>query len=424
MKKIIALLLVLCLALGVFAACGNTAPETPDTPAVNTPAETPKDEGGEEVKYGDPIIIGVTTPVTGAQAAGGQQVLMAVELRIKQCNEAGGILLDDGLYHKVEMKYEDDQGDTTLVDTTVRKLVSDGAVAIVGPYFSGMTLALDATMRELGVMQINSATSVKVDDLQNPWLWHCRCDDGLNVLILGKAVMDDYEAKNGSLDGLKVGIVCANDETGTSAAASYMEYFESKGVEYYVDYHNKDDADLSAYIQKAIGAGVNAWVSSTHDIAAAALAKAMYEAGLRDQIVYMNPILAQSAVLDLMEPEWVEGWGCACDYSATDTRELPAAFTAAWFEEYGDAIIPDVTGALYYNHTHVLLYAIEQAKSADPAAIRDAVAAINGLETLAGTVYSDEYTNMLYEISIAKIIDMVPTIVGSVSMAEDYGFGG
>lgn len=421
MKKFIAMLLVLCLALGVLAACGNTAPAapaTPDAPKADAPAA---DEGKQ---YGDPIIIGVTTPVTGPQAAGGLQVKMAVELRVKECNEAGGILLDDGLYHKVEVKIEDDQGDTTLVDTTVRKLVSEGAVAIVGPYFSGMTLALDATMRELGVMQINSATSVKVDDLENPWLWHCRCDDGLNVLILGKAVMEDYTAKHGSLEGLKVGIVCANDETGTSAAASYMEYFDKNGVEYYVDYHNKDDADLSAYVQKAIGEGVNAWVSSTHDIAAAALAKAMYEAGLRDQIVYMNPILAQSAVLDLMEPEWVEGWGCACDYSATDTRPLPAAFTAAWYAEYGTDIIPDVTGALYYNHTHVLLYAIEQAKSADPAKIRDAVAAINGLETLAGTVYSDKYTNMLYEISIAKIIDMTPTIVGSVSMAKDMGFGG
>jgi len=422
MKKLLAMLLAVVMVLSL-AACGAKAPETPaapEAPKAEAPAETPK----EEVKEGAPIVIGVTTPVTGAQAAGGLQVKMAVELRVKECNEAGGILLDDGLYHKLEVKIEDDQGDTTLVDTTVRKLVSEGAVAIVGPYFSGMTLALDATMRELGVMQINSATSVKVDDLQNPWLWHCRCDDGLNVLILGKAVMDDYTAKNGSLEGLKVGIVCANDETGTSAAASYMEYFEKQGVEYYVDYHNKDDADLSAYIQKAIGEGCNAWVSSTHDIAAAALAKAMYEAGLREQIVYMNPILAQSAVLDLMEPEWVEGWGCACDYSATDTRELPAKFTEAWYNEYGKSIIPDVTGALYYNHTHVLLHAIEQAKSADPAKIRDAVAAINGLETLAGTVYSDEYTNMLYEIGIAKIFDLVPTMVGSVSMAEDYGFGG
>ncbi len=48
---------------------------------------------------------------------------------------------------------------------------------------------------------------------------------------------------------------------------------------------------------------------------------------------------------------------------------------------------------------------------------------MNGFEVVVGTVYASEYTNLLYEISIAKIRDLVPTIVGSVSMASDYGFG-
>ncbi len=372
--------------------------------------------------YGDPIIFGLTTPVTGAQAAGGLQATNGMELRIAEENAKGGIQLSDG-WHLIELKIEDDQGDSTLCDTTVRKLVSEGAVAIFGPYFSGMTLALDATIRELQVPLINSATSIKIPALQNPWLWRTRCDDGLNVLILGKAVIDDYVALRGSTEGLKVGIVCANDETGTSAAASYKDYFDKHGVAYYADYHNKDDADLSAYVQKAIAAGCNAWVSSTHDIAAAALAKAMYEAGLTNQIVYMNPILAQTEVLNLMEPEWVEGWGCVSDYAASDAREKQAAFTAAWVEMYGKNPTPDVQGALYYSHTSVIIEAIKNAGSAEPAAIRDAIAAMKGFETVVGTVYASEYTNLLYEISIAKIFDLKLTIVGSVSMAADFGFG-
>jgi len=376
----------------------------------------------EQKVYGEPIVFGLTTPVTGAQAAGGLQAQNGMKLRIAEENANGGIQLSDG-WHMIELKVEADQGDSTLCDTTVRKLVSEGACAIFGPYFSGMTLALDATIRELQVPLINSATSIKIPALENPWIWRTRCDDGLNVLILGKAVIDDYTALHGSTEGLKVGIVCANDETGTSAAASYKAYFEKNGVAYYEDYHNKDDADLSAYVQKAIAAGVNAWVSSTHDIAAAALAKAMYEAGLTDQIVYMNPILAQTEVLNLMEPEWVEGWGCVSDYAASDTREKQAAFTAAWVAMYGKDPTPDVQGALYYSHTSVIIEAIKRADSFEPAAIRDAIAQMNGFEVVVGTVYASEYTNLLYEISIAKIRDLVPTIVGSVSMASDYGFG-
>lgn len=420
MKKLLSILLVLAVVLSL-AACGTSEAPAAEAPKADAPA-TDAPVADEKV-YGDPIIFGLTTPVTGAQAAGGEQAQLGMQLKIDEVNSAGGIELSDG-WHKIELQVEDDQGDSTLCDTTVRRLVSNGAVAIFGPYFSGATIALDTTMRELEIPLINSATSVKIDDLQNPWLWHTRCDDGLNVLILGKAVIDDYVAANGSTDGLVVGIVCANDETGTSAADSYKEYFEEQGVEYYLDLHNKDDADLTAYVQKAVAAGVNAWVSSTHDTAAVALAKAMYESGLRDQIVYMNPILAQTQVLDMMENEWVEGWGCVADYSASDTREAQSAFTSAWAEKYGNNPTPDVQGALYYSHTSVIIEAIKNADSAEPAAIRDAIAALNGYETIVGTVYADEYTNLIYEIGIAKIIDGVPTMSGSVSMAEDYGFGG
>lgn len=426
MKKLFAMLLALTMVLCLFAGCNTAEPKETQG---NQPSDgdlndqpTDGDQSGERI-YGDPIIFGLTTPVTGAQAAGGEQAQLGMQLKIEEVNAAGGIELSDG-WHLIELQVEDDQGDSTLCDTTVRRLVSNGACAIFGPYFSGATIALDATMRELQVPLINSATSIQIDDLENPWLWHTRCDDGLNVLILGKAVIDDYVAANGSTDGLMVGIVCANDETGTSAADSYKEYFDAQGVNYYVDLHNKDDADLTAYVQKAINAGVNAWVSSTHDIAAVALAKAMYEAGLRDQIVYMNPILAQTQVLEMMENEWIEGWGCVSDYAASDTREAQAAFTAAWTEAYGNNPTPDVQGALYYSHTSVVIEAIKQADSADPAKIRDAIASLNSFETIVGTVYADEYTNLIYEIGIAKIFDGVPTITGSVSMAADYGFGG
>lgn len=367
------------------------------------------------------IIIGLSIPVTGSQAAGGQQALYGAQLAVEEVNKAGGLKLSDG-YHKVKIIYEDDKGDTTLCDTTVRRLVSSGAVAILGPYFSGQTIALDATMRELKVPLVNSATSIKIPALKNPWIWRSRCDDGINVLILGKAVMTDYKAKHGNLNGLKVGILCCNDETGTSAATSYKAYFDKNNVKYYVDSHNKDETDLTAYVQKAMAAGCNAWVSSTHDIAAAALAKAMYELGLRNQIVYMNPILAQTDVLKLMQPEWVEGWGCVSDYAFSDPRPVSAAFTKAWLAKYGKNPIPDVQGALYYGHATIVMHAIKEADSLDPSKIRDAIAKTNGVQVVVGKAYADKYTNLIYEISIAKIHKLVPEITGSVSMASDYGF--
>jgi branched-chain amino acid transport system substrate-binding protein len=414
MKKLLSIIIAVTLVLSL-AACGNQAGTGKDvspspSPSTSTSA-TPSAPANEKV-YGDPIIIGLTLPVTGDQAAGGLQARSGAELKINEVNDAGGIKIGDK-WHLLEMRIEDDQGNSDLCLNTVNKLASEGAVAILGPYFSGQTIALNDTVKELGIALINSATSVKIPELKNPWLWRNRCDDGINVQIMGKAIIDD--------GATKIGIMCVNDETGTAAAEGYMRYFESKGIPYHVEWHTKSDTDLTAQISKALAAGVDGWVSSTHDIAAVALAKGMYELGLRDQKVYMNPILAQAQVLDMMEPEWVEGWRCVSDFSYTDTREAQAAFTEKFVKKYN--MNPDVQGALYYSHATVLIDAIQRANSTDRKAIRDAIAQTNGLVTIVGTSYASEYTNLMYEIGIAEIQDLVPVIIGSVSVAEDYGFG-
>lgn len=403
MKKFLSVLLAVLMVF-TLAACNNGGGEA--------------DSGETTSTEGDPIVFGLTTTVTGDQAAGGQQAEYGSRLAIDEINEAGGIVLADGLSHKIELAIEDDQGDKVLCDTTVRRLVEEkNAAVILGPYFSGQTIALDATMKELGVALINSATNVGIDDLQNPYLWHNRCDDGLNGLILGKAAIDAYTAKNGSTDGIKVGIICGNDDTGVGAATVYENYFKENGIDYYRDEHDTTVDDLTAYIQKAIAAGCNCWVSSCHDKGAVAIAKAMYEQGLRDQIVFMNPILAQTNVLEMMEPEWVEGWACVADYSASDTSNpLAAEFTKKWTAKYD--VTPDVQGALYYCHTMLAVKAIQDAGSAEPQAIADAIAKISGFKTIIGTVYADKYSNLIYEIGITYIRNLVPTMESSVSMVE------
>ncbi len=406
LKKLLLVVIAVSLVFSL-AACGSTNAGSNTTP---TPSQTGNNDN--EKVYGDPIIIGLSLPVTGEQAAGGLQARYGAELKIEEVNAAGGIELSDG-WHLLEMKIEDDQGNADLSLNTVNKLASEGAVAVLGPYFSGQTIALSETVKELKIPLINSATSVKIRELKNEWLWRNRTDDGINVQIMGKAIVEDGVTK--------VGIMCANDETGTAAAEGYKAYFESKGIPYHIEWHTKSDTDLTAQISKAIAAGVDGWVSSTHDNAAVALAKGMYELGLRNQKVYMNPILAQAQVLDMMEPEWIEGWRCVSDFSYTDTREAQAAFTEKFIKKYN--INPDVQGALYYSHATVLIDAIKRADSTDRQAVRDAIAKTNGLITLVGTSYASEYTDLLYEISINEIQNLVPVIVGSVSVAEDYGFG-
>ena len=67
--------------------------------------------------------------------------------------------------------------------------------------------------------------------------------------------------------------------------------------------------------------------------------------------------------------------------------------------------------------TYVLADAIERAGSADPQAVRDALAATDGLVLPEGSYKCDENGNLLHGCVIAQIRDKVPTMVEYVDLA-------
>ena len=95
MKKILALMLALCMVFAL-AACGSGGDDAAD------------DTGGDS--SGGTITIGMIAPMTGTNAAYGNSMLEGLQMTIDEINEAGGIL---GM--QVELDYRDDQGDRKSV---------------------------------------------------------------------------------------------------------------------------------------------------------------------------------------------------------------------------------------------------------------------------------------------------------------------
>ncbi len=350
------------------------------------------------------ILLGMTIPMTGDYASSGLRATQGAKLAIKEINEAGGI---DGQMLKLQV--EDDQGNSDLSVQMVNKLASDGVVAILGPYFSGATIAVADSLTANGVMCINGSTAATVRKLENPWVFRARATDDINVRILAKAAIE--------AGATKVGILCVNDEVGKAAADLYMAYFDEANIPYYYEGHNPSDVDMSSTLSKSVAEGCDAYVMSTHNNPVAIIARQMYELNIHAP-VFTNPIIAQADVLALMEPEWVEGWKCVSDFSYTDSREVQKAFTEAFLKEYGTA--PDIHAAVYYGCVKVVADAIVRAGSTDRQAVRDAVAQTQGLMVPVGEVNaaSDQYTNMIFEISLAEIKDLTPVISETVSLLK------
>mgnify|MGYP005857436719 CR=1 FL=1 len=116
-KRAFALLLALAMLVSPLAGVPVTA-QTPAPPS------------------GEPILIGLQGPMTGDYAYEGQGFKKAVELLVKQTNEAGGLL-----GRPVELVIEDDKGDPKEASLVADRLVSAGVVAVIGGYNSTATEA-------------------------------------------------------------------------------------------------------------------------------------------------------------------------------------------------------------------------------------------------------------------------------------------
>lgn len=109
---------------------------------------------------GEPIKIGFIGPLTGDFMAEGVEAKQVVELLAKNTNDRGGIL-----GKKVEMIYEDDQGNPQTAGAAVNRLVQQGVIAVIGSYTSTVTEAMQQALDQSKIMQITyGATAVPLTE--------------------------------------------------------------------------------------------------------------------------------------------------------------------------------------------------------------------------------------------------------------------
>ena len=95
-------------------------------------------------------------------------------------------------------------------------------------------------------------------------------------------------------------------------------------------------------------------------------------------------------------------------YSSQDPSEKVQSFVQAYKAKYGD--MPDSFAALGYDAAYLVADAINRAGSADPEAIRNALAETKNFEAVTGTMSFDENHNPLKEIAIIEMVDGEQTL--------------
>jgi len=90
-------------------------------------------------------------------------------------------------------------------------------------------------------------------------------------------------------------------------------------------------------------------------------------------------------------------------YSNLSTDPDQAAFIEAYKAKYGKE--PNMFAALGYDATNLLLAAIQQAGSSDPAAVQQALLNISGFKGVTGTITFDEYHNPIKPVLMVKLVN-------------------
>ena len=148
MKKILALVLALVMALGL-VACGDKGGEQQE-------GGTPNTTGEEKV-----VKIGVFEPLTGDNGAGGKQEVLGMQY----ANYVQPTVDINGETYKVQLEVVDNRTAAENGPSAAAELVNKGVSIVLGSYGSGVSIAAADTFAEAQIPAIGvSCTNASVTD--------------------------------------------------------------------------------------------------------------------------------------------------------------------------------------------------------------------------------------------------------------------
>ncbi len=391
-KKILAILLSLVLAVSLFTACGSTE----EAPASDAPAAEGEGDAAEgTAPEGEPIKIGYVSALSGDTANWGQAGLNGMLMTAEKINAEGGVL-----GRPIEIIGVDGRGDPVDSVNAYRNLVDEhGVSAVVGTNFSSCNIPMAPVATELQVPVIATAASnelVTVDEAGNlhPYSFRLCFIDSFQGEILGRYALDQGYTNAAIITNI-------NDAYSTGISEFIISTFEAGGGTIVANESAQSgDQDYRAQLTNIAAADPDVlfipWIYQ--DVAL--IAKQARELGID---AYMLGADGWDSL------ELADMAGGALENSAFVSRigfNTPEA--AAYGEEYQAKYNITLEAECLFGNDGLMwiVDAIERAGSDDPVAIRDALEATTTFTGLLGEMTMDPAThNPARDIAVFKYTD-------------------
>ena len=343
--------------------------------------------GGSKGADGDTIKVGGLLEMTGGSASFGISGKNGIDLALKKINEKGVL---GG--KKLSLVVADTKSEASEATNGMQKLISqDKVVAVIGPNQSSAVIASGAINNGAKVVDITpmgTNPDVTVDPKTKqvkPYSFRTCFIDPFQGTVMASFASNELKVKRAAI------YIDNTSDYAKGLAQFFKENFVKNGGQVVIE---------EAYLQKDTD------FKSTLTKIKAAKPDFIYIPGYYQEV---GLIVKQAREMGINVPmAGGDGWDSAklpeiagkaalentffsSLYSPDDTSELNKEFVAEYKKAYNTN--PDVFAALAYDSALLVAKAIEDAGSANPAKIAEAMAKIKGFKGVSGEVTFNEEHN-------------------------------
>jgi branched-chain amino acid transport system substrate-binding protein len=312
---------------------------------------------GAATARADDIKVAIAGPITGADAAVGEQMHRGAEMAVKDINAKGGLL-----GKQLSLEVGDDACDPKQAVAIANKFAVSGVVFVAGHYCSSTSIPASAVYADSGIIQISPASTNPAytdDPAKKGWnnIYRVCGRDDVQGKVAGTYIAAHFKGK-------PVAIIDDKTTYGKGLADETRKALRAAGVTEALDESiNQGDKDFSALVSKMKQANVGVIYFGGYYTEAGLIVRQAKEQGLDAPLVGGDGLVST----DFWKISGPAGAGTLMTFSPDPRNDPNAAPIVAEFRQQGY----EPEGYTLYTYAAVQAWAeaAAQAKSVDVDAV-------------------------------------------------------
>ncbi|MBH2652207.1 branched-chain amino acid ABC transporter substrate-binding protein [Serratia marcescens] len=304
----------------------------------------------------DTVLIGLAGPLTGPSARIGKDLENGARLAIADANAQKPTL--NGKPVTFKLVSEDDQSDPRTAVAVAQRLVDEGVAGVVGHWNTGTSIPAARIYHDAGIAQVAPVATghgYTQQGFDTSFRVMGHDDDGGNYA--GQYAVKTLKAK-------RIAVIDDRTAFGQGLADEFIKSLQAQGVQPVTrEFVDDKTVDFSAVLTTVRSKNADLIFFGGVDSQAAPLARKLKQLGMNAQLMGAGGFVSQT-FLTLAQRE---GEGVVALEPGLPLEQMPGgkAFEQAYRDRYHTHI--ELHAPFAYDATRVLIAAIEQADSANPA---------------------------------------------------------